>query len=350
MVDLKMNQLFIQKPFSGGILLSYKCTCACRHCMYACSPEWKSDWIAESDAEKILNKLVGRIKASPQGPNRIGVSYGLHFTGGEPFLNFDLLVKLVQKAGELKIPSTFVETNCFWSVDDRTAKEKLICLKEAGIKGLLISVNPFILEKVPFERTERVIKIGKEVFGRNIIVYQEIFYELFKSLRITGTFSFPEFIQKAGNSLHYVEMIPMGRAVYELGYLYRKFPAKNFFGEFCVKELTRPWHIHVDNYGNYITGFCGGISLGDAKSLDFISQGINLEEYPVLGALVTDIKRLHEFGIREFAYEEREDGYVSKCHLCVDIRRHIAYKTDRFKELKPMEFYVHLEAAEKGKE
>jgi hypothetical protein len=318
--------------------------------MYACSPAWRADWIPERNAEKVLNQLAGRIKASPHGPNRIGVSHGLHFTGGEPFLNFDLLIKLIQKAEELKIPSTFVETNCFWSVDDRTAKEKLICMKEAGLKGLLISVNPFILEKIPFERTERAFKVGTEVFGSNIIIYQELFYDLFKNLRIAGTFSFPEYIQRARNSLHYVEMIPMGRAVYELEFLYKNFPAKNFFGESCVKELTRPWHIHVDNYGNYMPGFCGGISLGDAKSLDSICQGLTLDEYPILEALATDIKRLYEFAVEGFGYEELEVGYISKCHLCVDIRRYIAQLTDTFKELKPREFYFHIETIEKGKE
>ncbi len=338
-----MNKLFIQEPFSGGLLLSYKCSCECKHCMYACSPEWKADWITESDAEKVLNKLVGRIKASPEGPEGIGVNHGLHFTGGEPFMNFDLLLKLVQQANGLKIPSLFVETNCFWCIDDDRTKEKLILLKDAGLKGLLISVNPFILEKIPFERTERAIKVGNKVFGRNIIIYQGFFYELFKSLGITGTLSFQEYLQRVMNSLQYVELIPMGRAVYTLGYLYKKFPAKKFFHECCVEELTRPWHVHIDNYGNYITGFCAGISLGDARNLDLICQGIHLDAYPVLEALVTDIKRLYEFGLKGFGYKELKDGYISKCHLCVDIRRHIAQQTDTFNELQPKEFYAHLE-------
>jgi len=54
----------------------------------------------------------------------------------------------------------------------------------------------------------------------------------------------------------------MGRAPYKLGYLYKKYPAKKFFNEYCKEELTRDWHVHVDNYGNYMVGYCGGISLG----------------------------------------------------------------------------------------
>jgi len=311
--------------------------------MYSCSPEWKADWISEKDTEKIMTHLAGRIKASPQGASSISINYGLHFTGGEPFLNFDLLLKLVQRAQDFKIPSTFVETNCFWCIDDKTTREKLMHLKEAGLKGLLISVNPFITERIPFERTGIAIRAGKEIFGRSVIVYQEFFYEQFKRRGITGTLSFQEYLQRSRDSLRSIELLPMGRAAYKLELLYRRFSARKFFGESCMEELTRPWHIHIDNYCNYMTGYCGGISLGDARNLDLICQGIDLNEYPILGALVKDMKRLYEFAVKEFGYKDREKGYISKCHLCVDIRKHIAKQTEKFKELKPREFYFHLE-------
>jgi len=140
-----MNKLYIPEPVSGGMLLSYKCTSECKHCMYACSPRWKADWISEKDMEKILTQLSDKIQQSFLGARRIRINYGLHFTDGEPFLNFDLLLKASEIAHELKIGSTFVETNCFWCKDDETVREKLTQLKEAGLHGVLISVNPFIL-------------------------------------------------------------------------------------------------------------------------------------------------------------------------------------------------------------
>ncbi|NOX44407.1 MAG: hypothetical protein GXO72_01530, partial [Caldiserica bacterium] len=52
-------------------------------------------------------------------PNvQVGVTSGLHFTGGEPFLNFELLLELVGIAADLGIPGIFVETNAFWCVTD----------------------------------------------------------------------------------------------------------------------------------------------------------------------------------------------------------------------------------------
>ncbi|MCW4038821.1 MAG: radical SAM protein, partial [Candidatus Bathyarchaeota archaeon] len=104
---------------------------------------------------------------------------------------------------------------------------------------------------------------------------------------------------------------------------------------------TRPWHIHIDNYGNYMSGYCGGLSLGDAERLA-TTRHIDLEDKPVLAALVTDIKALHELAVEDFDYKELEEGYVSKCHLCVDIRKHIARQTEAFTELRPREFYQQL--------
>lgn len=65
------------------------------------------------EGERILAQLAGRIQESPLGPDGIGMNYGLYFTGGEPFLNPDLLLRLTWMAHQLGIPSTFVETNCF---------------------------------------------------------------------------------------------------------------------------------------------------------------------------------------------------------------------------------------------
>jgi len=341
-----MVKLPIPEPFSGGIILSYKCTSECKHCMYACSPRWKAEWISRDDAEKVLTQLSEMFKKRyPLGFNRVGVNLGLHFTGGEPFLNFNLLLDLVKLAEKLGIQSTFVETNCFWCVDDEATEEKLRKLKEAGLKGILASVNPFILEHVPFERTERAIRISKKIFGGNVMVYQEFFRHQLERLNIKGTLPFREYLQKAGvHSLSYIELIPMGRACYRLGYLYKKRPPHEFFSESCKAELTRPWHVHIDNHCNYITGYCAGISLGDARELDSICQGIELDDLPIIARLVSQrgIEKLYRFGVEEFSYRELEEGYISKCHLCLDIRKHISERTDEFKELKPREFYRSL--------
>ena len=83
----------IPRPISGGLMLSYKCQAECRHCMYACSPKWAGDWITVDQLEQFLPQLAKVIEPSPHGHQYISLNHGLHFTDGEPFLNFKLLLK-----------------------------------------------------------------------------------------------------------------------------------------------------------------------------------------------------------------------------------------------------------------
>ena len=145
-------------PLSGGLILSYSCSCRCLHCMYACSPRWEEDWISETDLESIVSGLEGRILPSPYGPQNVSLNHGLHFTGGD------------------------------WCVDEETTREKLEILKSRGLSGILISVHPFYLEWVPFGRTKTAVAIGHEVFGRNMFVYQADYYRLFEKMGIEGTY------------------------------------------------------------------------------------------------------------------------------------------------------------------
>lgn len=347
-------RLYIPKPFSAGIFLTYKCTGECRHCMYACSPKWRSDWIDLKSAEEIIDFLSRSfMEYYPKDFNQVGVNVGLHFTGGEPFLNFDLLLNLVEIANNYNVPSIFVETNCFWCINDNIVEEKLLKLKKAGLDGILISANPFVVEHVPFERIERAVRIGRRIFGRNTMIYQENFYNHLRSINLKGTIPFENYLSIMRErdpvglyfGLSYPSMLLMGRLPFKLGHLYRRHPAKMFFSESCLEELTRNWHVHIDNYYNYITGYCAGISIGDARKLETLCQdGIDLDEYPVISRLVSSegIKNLFAYASEEYGYKEREDGYISKCHLCLDIRRHIVGQNSGLKELKPEGFYEHL--------
>lgn len=325
-------------------MLSYKCTAACRHCMYACSPTWDADWISEADLMRGLAQLAPHIAPGPWGPETISLNHGLHFTGGEPFMNFPLLLRAVEMAHELGIPSLFVETNGYWCRDDEIARERLNALRAAGCRGILVSVNPFYAEYVPFERTERCIRASGEVFGRNVMVYQAEYYARFKELGVQGRMSLDEYQQRAGGErlAERVELFLMGRAARRLRDLYPTYPARRFFGQPCRPHFLRGWHNHFDNYGHLVAGYCGGISLGSWFDLDeLIEEGIDLDEHPVLGYLVAeDIAGLLHFG-RGLGYEPPSSGYLSKCDLCLDLRTYLVARNG-FAELVPRAFYAHL--------
>lgn len=339
----------VPRPTSGGLVLSYRCTSRCRHCIYACTPDWEGGWISREDLSSILETLSGEIVPAPGGPERVALNHGLHFTGGEPFANFELLREAVRTAEELKIPSTFVETNCFWATDPDRAREMLGLLKEDGLKGILISVNPFYLEYVPFERTENAIRASLGVFGENTFVYQLEYFRRFKKWGVRGSVPFEEYLtfEKREHVLQNVEFFLMGRAPYKLrefltGY-YPPCPSSAFFREPCVTPFLRPLHNHFDNFGNYVPGFCAGISLGDIRRLDWLAtSGIDTEKRPVLKFLIDgDLSGLYRFAV-DLGYGESFEGYLSRCHLCMDVRRHLVDAGD-FPELSPAEFYRHLE-------
>jgi hypothetical protein len=54
-----------------------------------------------------------------------------------------------------------------------------------------------------------------------------------------------------------------------------------------------------------------------------------------------DVRGLLRFA-QDFGYQERGGGYVSKCDLCLDIRRFLVTQGD-FEELCPREFYEYLD-------
>ncbi len=316
--------------------------------MYACSPKWPADWISEQDLEHLLSLLAERIVPNPWRSQTISLNHGLHFTGGEPFLNPNLLVKAVEIAKAFGIPSTFAETNCSWCRGDEEARHELERLKRAGLQGVLISVNPFYAEWVPFERTERCIRISQEVFGANVMVYQQAYYHQFKQLGIKDRLSLQDYMElvKGERLADRVELFLMGRAACQLREFYPAYPARRFFSEPCRPPFLRDWHNHFDNYGNLVPGYCGGISLGHWQDLDrLIQEGIDLDEHPVLRFLIAEnVQGLLHFA-KDAGYREREDGYLSKCDLCLDIRRYLVSREDLDKLtvcLSPKEFYAHL--------
>jgi hypothetical protein len=56
---------------------------------------------------------------------------------------------------------------------------------------------------------------------------------------------------------------------------------------------------------------------------------------------VEDIRGLVRFA-RDLGYQASQEGYLSKCDLCLEIRKYLVSIGD-FAGLQPREFYAHLE-------
>jgi hypothetical protein len=135
-------------------------------------------------------------------------------------------------------------------------------------------------------------------------------------------------------------LISGGRSGYQLGQLAARRPAEAFTGQHCGVEVALAAHSHLDLYGNFISGFCGGLASGNWHELPAVLDALRSGRYPPLLGLL--IERgpygLMQLAQSEHGYEALADGYVGKCHLCVDVRRHLAASTG-YAELRPRAFY-----------
>jgi sulfatase maturation enzyme AslB (radical SAM superfamily) len=70
---------------SGGILLTYWCNATCANCYENCGPN-KNSVMPVEDAKEYMIEL-----------KKLGcVGQGFHFAGGEPFRNYNQLIKIIE--------------------------------------------------------------------------------------------------------------------------------------------------------------------------------------------------------------------------------------------------------------
>jgi hypothetical protein len=292
----------------------------------------------------------GEIKAALLAAQTWESDIQVHLTGGEPFLNFNLLVKAVEMAAELGIPR-YAETNAGWCIHHELAVERFDILRQSGLQAILISCSPFHAEKIPLKQTLIAIDSALSVFGsRNVIVYLPEWIDQISRFSIHEPVALERYSGSYGHDpagLMFWEgysLIPGGRAGYCLGDYTDKHPVSSFRGDHCCQEILYAQHSHFDLYGNYISGFCGGLTIGDWHELPRLLEEYRTGHYPALiDILVSDGPYgLFQMAEHRYGYKALPHGYAGKCHLCVDVRRHLSL-CDQFPELQPRQFYEVLD-------
>jgi len=325
-------------PQDIGIILTYQCNSACKHCLYNCGPRWER----EPMSQESLSEALDAVASWPRTPQ-------VHLTGGEPFIHFDLLLYGVQEAVARGI-ACYVETSASWCMDDQETVARFQKLREAGLQAVLVSCSPFHAEAIPPVRTLRAIRAAMEVFGgRGLIIYQAEYLNLIQRHDIDRPISLSHYEQEFGREeagrilWQGYGIISGGRSGYTLGHLVPSYPADSFARATCASEILHAHHSHFDLLGNYISGFCGGLSVGSWRDLPQVISDFRSGRYP---ALIDTLIARGPYGLylsaREtFEYEERAEGYAGKCHLCVDVRQHL-FERGEFPELQPYGFYEHI--------
>ncbi len=87
-------------PFRVGLILTYRCNAECRHCFFECSPS-RTGVMPRQTAKRAIDEA-----------SKLGAEW-VSFSGGEPFLEYDLMKELIALSiGKRLIPE--VVTNGFW--------------------------------------------------------------------------------------------------------------------------------------------------------------------------------------------------------------------------------------------
>lgn len=327
-----MKNLTINSLQSGGLITNYYCSSECKHCLYACSPKRKKEYINRATVQSNAGIIAS-----------LGC-YSVHIGGGEPMLHTEKLHDTLRTLQNEGIGVEYVETNSSWYKDKKSAVNVLKHLKEAGLQTLLVSISPFHNEFIPFEKVKGVMSACRKV-GISIFPWIQDFYSDIDAFNDKQTFSLKAYQMRYGEN--YIREIPQrywihfgGRAAYTYQTIFAKQSLDALLNHSVgCHELTDTTHFHIDLYGNYIPGLCTGISI-EGKDL---GKPLDKDKYPLIIALYNHgIKGLYQIASNQYGFEAR-DTYFNKCHLCLEIRKHLVkMKKEVNTELHPVEMYDHL--------
>lgn len=132
-----------------GFIYTLKCTSSCEHCCFSCSPD------REEKMDFDIAMSIIRAAASVTSLRTV------FFSGGEVFLYFDELLKLMREAK--KDFSIICATNGFWGSDYHNAKNILRQLKNAGLTRLVVSYDEFHAKFTPAQSIVNILKICKDL-------------------------------------------------------------------------------------------------------------------------------------------------------------------------------------------
>lgn len=321
---LKINNLI-----SGGIITNYKCSSKCKHCLYASSPSWPNDYMTASTAEEIFSIL-----------KRLGC-HNVHIGGGEPLLKPEKIFPVLEAAARNNINIDYIETNASWFKDEASAKTILKELIKHGVHTLLISIDPYHNEYIPFYKVKGLIRACSKV-NMGVFPWLIDFWDDLDALDDSKPHSLEEYAEIFGekylwNLPNRYGLNPRGRALKTYRSMMRMEPTEEIIkNSHPCSLLSGIYHFHVDLYGNFIPQSCAGLSI----KLSELTQGADPVKYHVFYCLETKgIKGLVDLAVKDYGYKLKAE-YAGKCDLCSDIRSYLVLeKKMKLPDLQPWDHY-----------
>lgn len=305
------------RPHTLSVITTYKCTAACEHCCFHCTP-------ARNEAIPPEN-IIKYISQAAEIPSMELVV----FTGGECFTLGDKLLDAISHAKSLGLATRCV-TNGYWAKTDRSAKEWLKKLQIAGLSEINFSTGDHHAKYVPLNTVLRGVHTMCEA-GIPTAVNVELFTNsktkpLLKTTFRNWTKKYPHL------SIHYGLWIPNGgNTKLEHNDFFRwKQEETRFRG--CSTVLStlsiRPDEKLIDCCGLYLD-YVNEMVIGDLR-------------YETIPEIVAERNKIEDFlkiwiavegpeGILKAAskYDPRiriKDNYVHPCQSCMLLYKRKEYR------------------------
>lgn len=261
--------------------------------------------------------------------------------GGEPFLYFEDLKQILEKAKELEVPQRWVITNGYWAKTEAIATKKLCELKEAGLTHIVFSVDSFHQEYIPLGTVKTGLETATHVRFEHVVVDSyfigdpnaDNLYNIAtrQAIENLGTI--------AGVEINRYRTGFEGRAAEQLTkYIEPKagIPSgKCQLPSWIGGDLKNPEGFEIDYEGNVT--LCPGICIGSTKtqSLAQILQNYDYSEHPILAPLAQEGPITLFKTARARGFQQRK--FVDECHLCFESRKYLQPNYPRY--LAPKDCY-----------
>ncbi len=225
------------------------------------------------------------------GALRVGTVRRIYFEGGEPFLDYPLLIEGMRLVAQAGLENGVV-TNAYWATGPEEARLWLQPLVDLNLEDLSISRDPL-------HGGEEEARCARQTAGEMGLLVGEI-----SIARPCGDRPARE------GDLRY-----RGRAAEKrtAGLPLRPW---NTLRECPHENLADPDRVHLDPFG-YVH-LCQGLVLGNVgeRPLDVLWASYRPREHPIVGPLLEG----GPAALGECYGLTPEEGYVEECHLCYGAR------------------------------
>jgi len=326
---------------SAGLMLTYKCNCACEFCYYNCCPE-KGGLMPVDTAINAWRSL--KILA--------GDSAKIHITGGEPFLFWEHLHEILDQAQKQNLGKVdLIETNGFWATSEKIVRQRLKRLDELGMNRFKVSTDPFHQQYVDIEPVRRLAGIAAEILGPDrVLVRWEKYLESPTDMK---SLSPAEFEQQYLNAIKDYPCRFKGRAAGKLAGLVASKSIESLAAMNCKSAFLGAKGVHIDPYGNVFSGTCSGIIMGNVNVRAVREppptgwpsplHDIWKQFDPRSGDLISTLFNKGPYGLLAEAEKlgyKRAELYASKCHLCSSLRQFLLEHGLHESVIGPAECYL----------